>query len=113
MLREAIIEFMREYPNVKISHSLFSPDEFLVMRSDGNVYDENGYLFEDWESDHNGMRMRTGGSWETDWYVIKSKENCKILLQTESGREYLYSNCHQPCQDFHGDCVYSQEVRHE
>lgn len=71
MSREEIIQFMNDNHNVKISHSLFSSDEFLVMRDDGNVYDENGYLFEDWEGDHNGLRMRTGGSWKTDWFVVK------------------------------------------
>ena len=40
---------------------------------DGNVYDENGYLFEDWYSigpgGHSGIRDRVGDWWETGWYI--------------------------------------------
>jgi hypothetical protein len=42
-----------------------------TIASSGHVvYDENGYVFETWIGTfHNGIRMRTGGLWETGWSV--------------------------------------------
>lgn len=61
------------YPGVKIAHTSFSKDEYIYSKEDANVYTEENYLFEDWCSygagQHNGMRMRTGGIWEKDWYI--------------------------------------------
>lgn len=73
MTREEMIEFIKANPGVKVTHELFSADEYLYTAGIGNVYDENGYLFEDWHSPfHNGLRMRTGGSWENGWQIYKS-----------------------------------------
>lgn len=71
MSRDEAIRFMRENPKVKITHPLFGPDEYLFGRGT-NIYDECGYLFENWISTVNcGMRIRTGGSWETGWCLYK------------------------------------------
>ena len=62
------LDILKNQPNVKITHRYFSSDEYIYGKEDGNVYDENGYLFEDWESDRfSGMRMRFGGVWEDGW----------------------------------------------
>ena len=68
MSRDEMIKYMAENPNMKITHRLFDFDEFIYQSEDGRIYDENGYLFEDWESEwHNGIRTRTGESWENGW----------------------------------------------
>lgn len=74
MTRTEMIDFIRKNPNIPISHPLFSHDEFIVSHEDGNVYDESGYLFENWYSPNNfsgwnGIRMRSGGNWEDSWYI--------------------------------------------
>ncbi len=57
-------------PGTKISHHLFSPEEYIYLANDGRVYDENDYLFDDWDSHaYCGLRMRSGGAWETGWYI--------------------------------------------
>lgn len=57
-------------PGAKISHKSFSDEEYIYLGNDGNVYDENGYLFDDWNSHTQcGLRMRAGNCWETGWYV--------------------------------------------
>lgn len=68
--RVEMIAALTSRPNVKVSHRLFTPDEYLYLGVDGNVYDENDYLFDDWTTPAIcGLRMRTGGSWETGWYI--------------------------------------------
>lgn len=70
MTRDEMIAFISEHPNVKITHPLFGSEEYLIGKEDGNVYDEKGYLFEDWHSDrNNGLRMRKGDIWEKGWMV--------------------------------------------
>lgn len=74
MTRTEMIEFIKENPLVNITHPLFAHDEYIFSMASGNVYDEAGYLFEDWYSPNdcagwNGIRMRTGGSWEDGWYI--------------------------------------------
>lgn len=74
MTRAEMIEFISKNPNVSISHLLFADDEFIFSSPGGRVYDESGYLFEDWYSPNdpsgwNGIRMRKGGQWENGWYV--------------------------------------------
>lgn len=70
-----MIEFIKVNPNVPITHFLFASYEHIVSKKDGNVYDENGYLFENWDSvtdmwsGWNGIRMRSGGMWEYGWRV--------------------------------------------
>lgn len=74
MTRTEMIDFIRENPNIPITHPLFSPDEYIVALENENVIDESGYLFEDWYSPNditgrNGIRERIGGSWEDGWRV--------------------------------------------
>lgn len=59
--------------NIKFTHILFDDHEYLERRSDGCIYDENGYLFEDFGCDNcwNGMRIRQGGAWEKGWSIIQ------------------------------------------
>lgn len=58
-------------PGTKIAHKLFTSDEYLYMGVDGKIYDENNYLFDDWEHPAIcGLRMRQGGNWETGWYIL-------------------------------------------
>lgn len=102
MDRSTMIVFMEENPNVKITHWLFSDDEYIYQKEDGKVYEENGYLFEDWYSEgagqHNGIRMRNGGNWETGWKVKEDSDMCKNLSKTTSGKSYLYNNRCKNCQ---------------
>lgn len=107
MTREAMIEFMEENPNVKITHSLFGSEEYIYQKENGNVYDENNYLFDDWYSDtNNGVRMRTGGNWEDGWSVKFDKDTCKLLSNTTSGKEYLYNSVCRTCKYFRRACNY-------
>lgn len=74
MTRTEMIEFIKKNPNIPITHSLFADDEFIMSTESGNVYDESGYLFEDWYSPDgcngwNGIRMRKGGAWENGWTI--------------------------------------------
>ena len=75
MTRSEMIEFIKENPYVHITHDLLSTDEYIYADIDGLVWDENGYLFENWDSvtdmwsGNNGIRMRTGGKWEDGWYI--------------------------------------------
>ena len=77
MTRTEMIAFIKENPYVHITHNLFSADEYIYADIDGLVWDENGYLFENWDSvtdvwsGNNGIRMRTGGKWEDGWYIKK------------------------------------------
>lgn len=76
MTRTEMIGFLRENPFVKVTHKLFMKDEYLYSKGDGCIYEEHDYLFEDWSSERsNGMRMRSGGAWETGWslYVEEKK----------------------------------------
>ena len=75
MTRTEMIEFIKQNPYVHITHDLFSADEYIYSDIDGLVWDENGYLFENWDSvtdmwsGNNGIRMRTGGKWEDGWNI--------------------------------------------
>lgn len=75
MDRAEMIVFIKKTPFARVTHPLFSDDEYIYCGFDRNVYDENGYLFEDWYSDgpgrHAGIRERVGGRWESDWTVKK------------------------------------------
>ena len=79
MTRTEMISFIKQNPNIPITHPLFSYNEYIISAENGNVYDEEGYLFEDWYSPDdctgwNGIRIRTGGKWEDGWYI---KNNLK------------------------------------
>lgn len=82
MTRLQMIKFIHENPNVRITHFLFSENEFIYSVESGEVYDENGYLFEDWNWDCNrdGIRMRQGGYWEDGWSLWKEKPK-KVLCK--------------------------------
>lgn len=75
MTRAEMIRFIVSNPNVHITHTLFDPSEYIYLGNDGNIYDENGYLFENWDSPFdkwsgwNGIRMRDGAEWQTGWRV--------------------------------------------
>lgn len=70
--KQQMINFIMTHPHVKVKHMNFDSSEYIYSKPNGNVYDEIGYLFEDWESEgpgqHNGIRMR---DWETGWYYIE------------------------------------------
>lgn len=69
--RVHMIAALTSQPGAKISHQYFAPGEYIYLGDDGNVYDENGYLFEDWSSfSACGLRMRQGSNWETGWYIL-------------------------------------------
>lgn len=75
MTRNEMIEFIKNNPNVRITHDLFDADEYIYSDIYGLVWSENGYLFEDWDSftdmwsGVNGIRMRIGGKWEDGWRI--------------------------------------------
>lgn len=103
MSRDEMIKFMNENPNIKITHTLFDQNEYIYQKEkNGEVYDEDGNLFDDWHSGginkRNGVRMRTGGNWENGWDVKRDNETCKLLSKTNSGREYLYNSLCKTCQ---------------
>lgn len=72
MTRDEMIEFIRKNPNVKITHESFNKDEYLYYLC-GVIYDENGYVFEDFVpcSFRCGLRIRIGDCWETGWSLYK------------------------------------------
>ena len=75
MTRNEMIIFIKENPHVHITHTLFDESEYIYTGDDGNVYDEDGFLFEDWMDGfgswigNNGIRMRIGGQWEDGWRI--------------------------------------------
>lgn len=71
MTRNEMIDFIKKNHNVKVKHEHFSPEEYIYSKPSGEVYTEEGYLFEDWYGCHNGIRMRKGDSWETGWSLYK------------------------------------------
>ena len=73
-IQEAL-EIFRTKPGVKVSHRLFSDNEYLYADESGYVYDEKGNLVEDWVSEeHNELRKNDYGVWESDWLVSNEKE---------------------------------------
>lgn len=70
LTRDEMINLMNANPYLAFKHRYFGEDEYIY--SDGiYVRDENNYIFEDWNTpDHNGLRLRTGGAWESDWSVV-------------------------------------------
>lgn len=73
MTRDQALEYMCDNRNAKIKHESFCDDEYIYMSDDGNIYDENNYLFENWVDNHDGMRIRQGGVWETGWSLWQEK----------------------------------------
>lgn len=69
--RTEMIAALISRPGIKISHQSFTSEEYLYLGADRKVYDENDYLFEDWEHPAAcGLRTRQGGAWETGWYIL-------------------------------------------
>ena len=95
MNRTEMIAFIKANPYVKITHCLFDAREYIYLADDGCVYDENGYLFEDWDfcsAAHNGLRMRKGGLWENGWSLYsESSDNKNEELSMKP--EYLNARC--------------------
>lgn len=75
MTRTEMIAFIKANPYVKITHFLFDSNEYIFSAENGNVYEEHGYLFENWDSPTNmwsganGIRMRVGGKWDDGWRI--------------------------------------------
>lgn len=71
MTRDEMLAFIKENPYIHIRHSLFENYEYIYSGSDGIIYDEYGYIFENWETIGrcDGLRIRVGGLWETGWSV--------------------------------------------
>lgn len=69
MTQQEAIKVMLDNPYKKITHTLFAPDEYIYSKGGSVIYDENGYVFEDWESHCAGMRIRKEGYWETGWSI--------------------------------------------
>jgi hypothetical protein len=58
----------------RISHSLFSPHEYLTLNEDGKEVTEEGYVLPDlfWS-------IRQGGKWEKDWFICRNHTGSKIF----------------------------------
>lgn len=76
MTYDEMVEFIKANPTVKVTHELFSPDEYIYADKYGRVYTEEDYLFENWnplDNQHIGLRMRNEGLWQTGWYLWEEK----------------------------------------
>ena len=75
MTRREMIDTLKNYPRLPITHYLFADDEYIFSNMDGIVYDESGRIFENWDSvtnmwsGVNGIRLRSGGAWEDGWRI--------------------------------------------
>ena len=90
MIRAEMIDFVRENPFVKITHKLFLKDEYIY----GNgihIYEEHDYLFDE------GIRMRSGGAWESGWYLYE--EIAKREL------DYRYSHTGKEIREWCEECT--------
>jgi hypothetical protein len=74
MTKDQAIDYMLQNPYRKVTHRLFSSDEYLYSRGDGIIYDEADYVFEDFWSDgpaaRCGMRIRSEEFWLTGWRAL-------------------------------------------
>lgn len=69
MSKKQMIDFIRANPNIKVTHILFTANEYIYY-SNGKVFDENGYIFDDFQTDlYDGLRTRCGGVWESGWSI--------------------------------------------
>ena len=69
MTNQEAIKVMLDNPYTKITHRLFASDEYIYSKGDRVIYDENGYVFEDWYSHCDGMRIRTEDFWQEGWSI--------------------------------------------
>lgn len=104
MTRTEMIGYIRENPYIKITHSLFSKDEYIYSKGDGHVYEEHGYLFEDFTSERsNGLRMRSGGLWETGWSLYKAEQKKEM--------DYRYSHTGKEIREWCEECTNNDLAR--
>lgn len=82
MTRSEMIAYIKANPYHQISHTLFEPDEYIYSGYDGYVYDEKGFLFEEWYEPWrwNGIRLRVGNEWEDGWYVKTTVKSCQYFF---------------------------------
>ena len=98
MTRTEMIGFIRENPFVKVKHKLFMEGECLYSNGDGNVYEEHGYLFEDWKSEqYNRLRMRSGGAWENGWTFYEEEKRREM--------DYRYSHTGKEIREWCEECT--------
>ena len=71
MTKDQAIHFMLHNSLVKVRHELFDCSEYLYSKGDGVIYDEAGYVFEDFSTHCDGMRLRTEPVWLTGWSVLE------------------------------------------
>jgi hypothetical protein len=69
MTIQEAIKVMLDNPYKKIKHRLFAPDEYIYSKGDKIIYDENGYVFEDWYSHCDGLRIKKEAFCEEGWSV--------------------------------------------
>jgi hypothetical protein len=71
MSKLAIIVYMYEHPFEKITHKLFTTDEYLYYDiNEDCIKDENQNVFETWVKEpcsYNGIMVRTEKHWEYGW----------------------------------------------
>lgn len=104
MTRTEMIGFIRENPNVKITHTLFSKDEYIYSKEDGKVYEEHNYLFEDFVSERsNGLRMRSGGLWEHGWSLYEEVKKRAL--------DYRYSHTGKEIREWCEECTENDLAR--
>jgi hypothetical protein len=76
MTKEQAINYMLHQPYHKITHRLFAHDEYIYSKGDGIIYDENGYVFEDFEVarvPRCGMRIRNEDYWWEGWSICNDE----------------------------------------
>jgi hypothetical protein len=104
MTRTEMIGFIRENPYVKITHTLFSKDEYIYSKGDGRVYEEHDYLFEDFISERsNGLRMRTGGLWDNGWSLYEEVKKRDM--------DYRYSHTGKEIREWCEECTNNDLAR--
>ena len=65
LTKEEAIKAMREI-GVKISHTLFLPEEYIYSIREGTISTEDGMIHD--ENDF--WKFRQGDVWETGWFII-------------------------------------------
>ena len=90
MTKSEVIKYMRDNNYVKITHCLFESNEYIYMKSDGNIYTEEGYLFEDFNSFY---LQRLKNSLNDQNSKIKHKINWHKHFK-ENGGIYSFSGKH-------------------
>ena len=96
MTRTEMMNFIKENPFVKITHKLFSKDEYIY----GNgihIYEEHDYPFDE------GIRMRSGGAWENDWYLYEEV--------TKKELDYRYSHTGKEIREWCEECTNNDLAR--